>query len=174
MHMSRSITAWFSLFSLTNLLFIWSQVSGNYISFRFIACKSHRVKFIIIALTVNILSWNYAKSIHFTLSRFLKLGLLYLHYSLHLLIKRAIPCEKPVCSIIGSVWLVSFESRLSVVVMGCIMVDLWEIQFHYYTWISQYIAHDSLVDCMAWLGWFKMLTLYCVEKLLLNYFWYIA
>ena len=36
------------------------------------------------------------------------------------------------------------------------------------------ISLDNFVDCMSWLSWFKMLALYCVEKLLFNYFWYIA
>ena len=52
----------------------------NWISFEFVHVKSHHVKFPIITLIVNILSWNYAKSIHLTFLRFLKLGLLYLRY----------------------------------------------------------------------------------------------
>ena len=52
----------------------------NCISFWVLVCKSHHVKFITIVLTVNIPLWSYAKSIHFIFLRFLKLGLLYLHY----------------------------------------------------------------------------------------------
>ena len=79
MHMSRSITIWFSLLYWTILSFMASNI-WNCMSFWILLCKSYHVKFTTVTLIVNILSWSYAKSIHFTFLRFLKLGLLSLHY----------------------------------------------------------------------------------------------
>ncbi|GFZ00951.1 3-ketoacyl-CoA synthase 10 [Actinidia rufa] len=54
-----------------------------------------------------------------------------------------------------SVYLLDFacyrpHDDLKVVVMGCVMVEIWGIRLHHFTLESLvYIALDSLVDCLA-------------------------
>ena len=57
------------------VLSIWSSIS-----LWVLVGKSHHVKLSTVALTIRILSWSYAKLIHFIFLLFLKLGLLYLYY----------------------------------------------------------------------------------------------
>ena len=125
------VEIYYRLILSTLLDYSYSHIASNIrncIRLWVLACKSHHVKFPTITIDGEHSFVKLCQVDTLNVFAVFEIRIALFALPLHLLIKWAILWEKPVCSIFESVWFVRFESRLSVVVMRCIMVDLWKIR----------------------------------------------